>query len=81
MISFFYYFSFAYYTNYLAICGDNITTQGEECDDGNTVNGDGCSANCLIEGLFFCSFYFIYPSTEYLIFQFFSFSFFFLRLF
>lgn len=32
-------------------CGDgNIDTSvGEQCDDGNTVSGDGCSASCLLE--------------------------------
>jgi cysteine-rich repeat protein len=23
----------------------------EECDDGNTISGDGCNAVCRIEGL------------------------------
>lgn len=32
------------------ICGDGeINNEGEYCDDGNTVNGDGCSATCTIE--------------------------------
>jgi cysteine-rich repeat protein len=26
-----------------------IIDSGEECDDGNTVSGDGCSAACLTE--------------------------------
>lgn len=32
-------------------CGDGITTTntGEQCDDGNNVNGDGCSATCQLE--------------------------------
>lgn len=32
-------------------CGDNITDVefGEECDDGDNVHGDGCSARCLNE--------------------------------
>lgn len=30
-------------------CGDNILDAGEQCDDGNTVAGDGCSAGCQIE--------------------------------
>ena len=33
-------------------CG-NTTVEascGEECDDGNTSDGDGCSADCLVEG-------------------------------
>jgi cysteine-rich repeat protein len=35
-----------------AICGDGITNPlaGERCDDGNTQDGDGCSANCTIKG-------------------------------
>ena len=32
-----------------AICGDGIMNGAEQCDDGNTVNGDGCSAACQIE--------------------------------
>jgi len=27
-------------------CGDKIVDTGEVCDDGNTVSGDGCSADC-----------------------------------
>ena len=30
-------------------CGDEILDEGEECDDGNNVDGDGCSANCTEE--------------------------------
>jgi cysteine-rich repeat protein len=30
-------------------CGNAETEPGEECDDGNTVDGDGCSATCLEE--------------------------------
>ena len=35
----------------LAYCGDgNIDrTLGEQCDDGNNTNGDGCSSTCQIE--------------------------------
>jgi len=31
-----------------AVCGDSIvdTVNSEVCDDGNTVSGDGCSADC-----------------------------------
>jgi cysteine-rich repeat protein len=33
-----------------AVCGDgNVDFPGEECDDGNNVSGDGCSATCTIE--------------------------------
>jgi len=31
------------------ICGDNIIDDGEECDDGNVENGDGCSIICREE--------------------------------
>jgi cysteine-rich repeat protein len=32
-------------------CGDNIvqSLEGEQCDDGNTIRGDGCSDYCMIE--------------------------------
>ena len=34
----------------LAECGDTVLnlTAGEECDDGNTMDGDGCDATCLL---------------------------------
>ncbi|HEY4175771.1 MAG TPA: DUF4215 domain-containing protein [Kofleriaceae bacterium] len=27
-------------------CGNGVITSGEVCDDSNTINGDGCSADC-----------------------------------
>ena len=30
-------------------CGDKELDNNEQCDDGNNVDGDGCSANCTIE--------------------------------
>jgi cysteine-rich repeat protein len=30
-------------------CGNDIIEQGEECDDGNTISGDGCSSTCYLE--------------------------------
>ena len=30
------------------ICGDEIIQAGEECDDGNTDNSDGCLNNCIL---------------------------------
>jgi fibro-slime domain-containing protein len=30
-------------------CGDGILQPGEQCDDGNTVSGDGCTQDCLID--------------------------------
>jgi cysteine-rich repeat protein len=32
-----------------ARCGDGTVDPGEECDDNNTADGDGCSAACLSE--------------------------------
>jgi cysteine-rich repeat protein len=33
------------------ICGDNVEEAGEECDDGNNRDHDGCSATCRDEEL------------------------------
>lgn len=33
----------------LGRCGDSQVQLGEECDDGNGLSGDGCSAECLNE--------------------------------
>lgn len=35
------------------ICGDGLLTD-LECDDGNKVDGDGCSSTCTIEGNYTC---------------------------
>lgn len=32
-----------------AVCGNGILEEGEECDDGNVQDGDGCSSTCLLE--------------------------------
>ena len=31
------------------VCGNDIEESGEDCDDGNLVNGDGCDEFCMIE--------------------------------
>lgn len=36
-------------------CGDGVVGAGEQCDDFNTVSGDGCSATCQLEAGFMCS--------------------------
>lgn len=33
----------------LPICGDGVLDSGEQCDDGSTTSGDGCSAACSSE--------------------------------
>jgi cysteine-rich repeat protein len=35
----------------IVLCGDGVLdmSAGEQCDDGNTIDGDGCSATCLLE--------------------------------
>ncbi len=35
-------------------CGDGAIDTGEICDDGNTADGDGCDASCVIEPGFGC---------------------------
>ena len=31
------------------VCGDGAMEEGEECDDGNTDDEDGCAADCVVE--------------------------------
>jgi len=35
-----------------AVCGDGLASPevGEQCDDGGTTDGDGCTADCQVEG-------------------------------
>lgn len=33
----------------LPVCGDGKLDAGEQCDDGNTISGDGCTSTCEIE--------------------------------
>jgi len=35
------------------ICGNGIVEGTEQCDDGNTASGDGCSATCQTESTFY----------------------------
>lgn len=36
------------------VCGDSAINAEEDCDDGNTTAGDGCSATCSIEAGYTC---------------------------
>jgi fibro-slime domain-containing protein len=35
-------------------CGDSVVGTGEQCDDGNTTSGDGCTSLCKLELGFYC---------------------------
>ena len=35
-------------------CGDGILGRNEQCDDGNTQSGDGCSRICQVEANYLC---------------------------
>ena len=37
------------WTNCHDICGDGKVFGSTQCDDGNLINGDGCSSACIIE--------------------------------
>jgi cysteine-rich repeat protein len=39
----------------VALCGDGQLVAPEACDDGNLVDGDGCSAACAFEAPFYCA--------------------------
>lgn len=32
------------------VCGDGVVDEGELCDDGDDVDGDGCNADCQVSG-------------------------------
>ena len=34
---------------HLPFCGDKVMDRGEECDDGNAADDDGCSGRCAVE--------------------------------
>ena len=38
-------------------CGNLLIDSGEECDDGNNINRDGCNAYCISEKDYNCSLY------------------------
>ncbi|HDP73556.1 MAG TPA: DUF4215 domain-containing protein, partial [Candidatus Woesearchaeota archaeon] len=38
-----------------AVCGDGVIEGDEQCDDGNTLDGDGCSSTCEVESGWLCS--------------------------
>jgi cysteine-rich repeat protein len=36
-------------------CGDGVVDSGEQCDDGNTEGGDGCTVNCRVSNGWACT--------------------------
>jgi cysteine-rich repeat protein/YVTN family beta-propeller protein len=42
-------------TQCTAVCGNNEVGDSEECDDGNTTGGDGCSSTCTVESSWSCT--------------------------
>ena len=38
----------------LEICGDGLNLMTFECDDGNLLDGDGCSSDCKVESGYKC---------------------------
>ncbi len=42
---------FCDFLSYQPECGNSIPEPPEQCDDGNTTDGDGCSALCQTEGM------------------------------
>jgi cysteine-rich repeat protein len=32
------------------VCGNGLTEGGEQCDDGNAIEGDACDSNCTLPG-------------------------------
>lgn len=40
---------------WLSVCGDGIREGAEICDDGNKIDGDGCSSECKVESGWTCT--------------------------
>jgi len=49
------YRSSVWVTTFTNMCGNGMLNAGEECDDGNTTSGDGCSfPGCTVEAGYVC---------------------------
>lgn len=47
--------TFGYLCEGPPLCGNGVLAAPEACDDGNSVNGDGCSATCAVEAGYTCT--------------------------
>lgn len=43
------------FQGHTVICGNAAVETGEQCDDGNQIGGDGCSATCTLEPGYSCT--------------------------
>ncbi len=48
-------FVFEVFNGVPQICGNGLVQGFEECDDGNEDDGDGCSADCVVEACHVCT--------------------------
>ncbi len=48
MKCFFFVFN-GFFGAFEVVCGDGQVNGDEECDDGNTTDGDGCDSSCAVE--------------------------------
>lgn len=48
-------------------CGNLVLDAAEQCDDGNLVDGDGCSALCVLEDGYMCYGYVQYSNKTFLL--------------
>jgi cysteine-rich repeat protein len=46
------------------VCGNGALETGEQCDDGNTASGDGCSSTCTLERIPACGDGFLDPGEQ-----------------
>ena len=46
--------TWAVFTAIGSVCGNGVVDVGEQCDDGNTISGDGCNDICVTEPEIMC---------------------------
>ena len=49
IVSLLFLLSFTVLNAQAGVCGDAVRVVGEQCDDGNVLNGDGCNSSCQVE--------------------------------